>query len=452
MTTTTQNRLVGEYDKFLDCVHCGLCLPACPTYAELGVEMDSPRGRIHLMRAYADGRIAITDNFETHIDQCLNCRACETACPAGVHYGALVEAARAEIVEKRPRSAFEKAFRWLVFEKLLTSRFKLALLFLPLRIYQLTGLQRVVRRLGLPKLLPGRLRDMESMMPDLPEASLKGQLKPHMPARGKTARRVGMVTGCVMNEMFTHVNLATARVLNENGCDVVVSSQQTCCGALQAHSGENGTAQRLARQNIDAFEEADVDTVIINAAGCGAQLKAYGELLADDPAYRTRAREFSEKVKDVHEFLAGIPVKEEMGTVAVRVAYHDACHLAHGQRVREQPRDLLSRIPGLELVELEESDWCCGSAGVYNITHPEMADKLLKRKMHHVRQAEPDVVATGNPGCMLQIQHGIHREGRDIQVMHPVELLDRAYRAGREEAGRKSALNTTEMEDACESN
>ncbi len=442
---TTQNRLVREYDKFLDCVHCGLCLPACPTYSELGVEMDSPRGRIHLMRAYADGRIDLTDNFETHIDQCLNCRACETACPAGVHYGSLVEAARAEIVEKRPRSASDKALRWLVFEKLLPSRFKLSVLFLPMRIYQLTGLQWLLRRLGLTKLLPSRLRDMESMMPSLPDPSLKGQLKSFMPARGPASYRVGLVTGCVMNEMFTHVNVATARVLNENGCDVVIPRQQTCCGALQVHAGERGTAQALARKNIDIFEEAEVDAVIINAAGCGAQLKEYGDLLAGDPAYRDRALAFSAGVKDVHEFLAGIPVKEEMGTIEARVAYHDACHLAHGQRIREQPRDLLSRIPGLELVELEESDWCCGSAGVYNITHPEIADRLLTRKMGHVRQAKPDVVATGNPGCILQIQHGIRREGREIEVLHPVELLDRAYRIKHEEkeTGTKDACKST---------
>lgn len=440
---TTQNRLVREYDKFLDCVHCGLCLPACPTYSELGVEMDSPRGRIHLMRAYADGRIELTDNFETHIDQCLDCRACETACPAGVHYGSLVEAARAEIVEKRPRSASSRALRWLVFEKLLPSRFKLAAVFLPMRIYQLTGLQWLVRRLGLTKLLPSRLRDMESMMPSLPASSLKGQLKPFMPARGEAAYRVGMVTGCVMNEMFTHVNVATARVLNENGCDVVIPRQQTCCGALQVHSGERGTAQTLARKNIDTFEKAEVDAVIINAAGCGAQLKEYGDLLAGDPAYRDRALAFSNMVKDVHEFLAGIPVKTEMGTVSARVAYHDACHLAHGQRVREQPRALLSRIPGLELVELEESDWCCGSAGVYNVTHPDMADRLLDRKMGHIRQAQPDVVATGNPGCILQIQHGIRRAGKEIEVLHPVELLDRAYRIKREEEEIVQPAETT---------
>ena len=433
MSTQTQNRLVQEYDKFLDCVHCGLCLPACPTYIELGVEMDSPRGRIHLMRAYADGRIDLTDHFETHISQCLDCRACETACPAGVHYGSLVEAARAEILEKRPRSPFNRLLRYLVFEKLLPSRFKLSVAFLPLRVYQGLGLQKLFRTLGFTNLLPSRLRDMESMVPTLPSRSLKGELKSFMPAREKAAYRVGLVTGCVMNEMFTHVNVATARVLNENGCEVVIPGNQTCCGALQVHSGERTVAETLARKNIDTFEEADVDAVIINAAGCGAQLKEYGDLLAGDPAYRDRAVAFSDRVKDVHEFLAGIPVNEEMGTVRARVAYHDACHLAHGQDVREQPRRLLNLIPGIELVELEESDWCCGSAGIYNITHPEMADRLLARKMDHVREAKPDVVATGNPGCILQIQQGIRRDGREIEVLHPVELLDRAYQLKREE-------------------
>ena len=283
-------------------------------------------------------------------------------------------------------------------------------------------------------MLPSRLRDMESMIPVMPDRAMKGQLRPFMPARGKSSHRVGLISGCVMNEMFTHVNTATVRVLNENGCDVVIPETQTCCGALQVHSGERTVAESLARRNIDAFEKAEVDTIIINAAGCGAQLKEYGDLLAGDPAYRDRAFAFSNKVKDVHEFLAGIPVNEEMGTVRARVAYHDACHLAHGQRVREEPRDLLSLIPGLELVELEESDWCCGSAGIYNLTHPDMADRLLVRKMGHVRQAEPDVVATGNPGCILQIQHGVRRDGKEIDVLHPVELLDRAYRLKREEA------------------
>ena len=431
---SSQNRLVHEYDKFLDCVHCGLCLPACPTYTELGVEMDSPRGRIHLMRAYADGRIELTDHFEKHMDGCLDCRACETACPAGVHYGSLVEAARAEIAEKRPRSVVDRFLRKLVFEMLLPSRFRLSVAFLPLRAYQALGLQKIVRILGLTKLLPSRLRDMESMIPVMPDRAMKGQLRPFMPARGKSSHRVGLISGCVMNEMFTHVNTATARVLNENGCDVVIPETQTCCGALQVHSGERTVAESLARRNIDAFEKAEVDTIIINAAGCGAQLKEYGDLLAGDPAYRDRAFAFTNKVRDVHEFLAGIPVNEEMGTIRARVAYHDACHLAHGQRVREEPRDLLSLIPGLELVELEESDWCCGSAGIYNLTHPEMADRLLVRKMGHVRQAEPDMVATGNPGCILQIQHGVRRDGREIDVLHPVELLDRAYRLKREEA------------------
>ncbi len=430
---STQNRLVDEYDKFLDCVHCGLCLPACPTYTELGVEMDSPRGRIHLMRAYADGRIELTDHFETHISGCLDCRACETACPAGVHYGSLVEAARAEIVEKRPRPLLGRLLRNLVFERLLPSRFLLSVVFLPLRWYQALGIRKLARGLGLTKWLPSRLRGMEAMMPDMPSASMKVELRPFSPARGTAAYRVGLVTGCVMNEMFTHVNTATVRVLNENGCDVVLPEAQTCCGALQVHSGERGVAESLARRNIDAFEQAEVDAVIINAAGCGAQLKEYGDLLAGDPDYHDRARVFADKVKDVHEFLAGIPVKEAMGPVRARVAYHDACHLAHGQRVREEPRDLLSLIPGLELVELEESDWCCGSAGIYNITHPAMADRLLARKMNHVRQAAPDVVATGNPGCILQIRHGINRDGGEIEVMHPVELLDRAYRVKRDE-------------------
>ncbi len=421
--------LKQHYDKFLDCVHCGLCLPACPTYDELGLEMDSPRGRIHLMRAYADGCINITDNYVRHIYQCLDCRACESACPAGVSYGSLIEVARAEIEKQRPRSAWEQRLRHLVFNTLLPSAGNLSLAFLPLRIYQSLGMQKLVRKSGLVNVLPKQLRDMESMMPRLPRRSLKGKLKPVIPARGEQKYRVGLITGCVMNEMFTHINVATVNVLTENGCEVVIPEMQTCCGALQVHSGERETAEMLARKNIEVFETIDVDAVIINSAGCGALLKEYGELLEGDPIYQGRAQTFSNKVKDIHEFLTEIPINENMGECNAQVAYHDACHLAHGQQIREQPRSLLGRIPGVELVELEESDWCCGSAGIYNITHPEMADRLLNRKIKHVKKAKPDIVATGNPGCLLQIQNGLRREGKEIEVLHPVELLDRAYQA-----------------------
>lgn len=429
LSSLREPTLKQHYDQFLDCVHCGLCLPACPTYDELGVEMDSPRGRIHLMRAYADGRIEMTDNYVHHIYQCLDCRACETACPAGVQYGSLIEVARAEIEKSRPKSVQEKWLRNLVFKTLLPSASKLAIAFLPLRLYQNLGLQKIAHTLGLIRLLPERLRDMEAMMPRLPSRSLKGKLKSIMPARGERRYRVGMITGCVMNEMFTHINVATANVLTENGCEVVIPEMQTCCGALQVHSGERETAEGLARKNIEVFETADVDAVIINSAGCGAQLKEYGELLEGDPTFQERAQAFSNKVKDIHEFLAEIPMHEIRGEIRARVAYHDACHLAHGQNVREQPRSLLRRIPGLELVDLEESDWCCGSAGIYNITHPEMATRLRDRKIKHVKQAAPDIVATGNPGCLLQIQTGLSREGKQIEVLHPIELLDRAYQA-----------------------
>ncbi|MBM3264657.1 MAG: 4Fe-4S dicluster domain-containing protein [candidate division Zixibacteria bacterium] len=429
------NRTTPHYDRFLDCIHCGLCLPSCPTYAELGVEMDSPRGRIYLMRAYADGRIGLTDNFVRHIYQCLDCRACETACPSGVHYGSIVERARAEIEKKRPQTLGERILRNLVFQKLLPASGRLSLAFLPLRLYQGLGVQRLVRAAGLTRLLPQRLRDMESMLPRLPSRSLKNRLKPVLPAKGEKKYRVGLVSGCVMNEMFTHINVATANVLTRNGCEVVIPEKQTCCGALQVHSGERATAEELARKNIETFEQAAVDTVIINAAGCGAQLKEYGELLEDDPQFRDRAAAFSAKVRDISEFLAEIPLDETLGRIDARVAYHDACHLAHGQKVRSQPRALLRKIPGIQLVELEESDWCCGSAGIYNVTHPEMAGRLLDRKVGHIRKADPDIVATGNPGCILQIQNGVGKERRAVEVLHPVELLDRAY-SRKDEVGR----------------
>ena len=427
VTVRSESGLGKHYEKFLDCVHCGLCLPACPTYAELGLEMDSPRGRIYLMRAYAEGRIDITDNLVHHVYQCLDCRACETACPADVHYGSIVELARAEIEKKRPRSGGQQWLRNLIFKRLLPSSVLLHLSFLPLRVYQKSGMRKLVRKLGLLNLLPKQLKTMESMLPQLPQRSLKRGIRSVNPSEGPRQHRVGLVSGCLMNEMFTHINLATVNVLTRNGCEVVVPGNQTCCGALQVHSGERETAKGLARRNIKVFEQAEVDVVIINAAGCGAQLKEYDELLEDDPEYGERAQAFTEKVKDVSEFLGEISLNETLGRVDARVAYHDACHLAHGQQIREQPRSLLGKIPGIELVELGESDWCCGSAGVYNITHPEMAERLLSRKITHVNKASPDIVATGNPGCILQIQHGIDQEGKQIEVLHPVQLLDRAY-------------------------
>ncbi|MBI4552852.1 MAG: 4Fe-4S dicluster domain-containing protein [Candidatus Latescibacteria bacterium] len=420
-----------HYERFLDCIHCGLCLPFCPTYAELGVEMDSPRGRLYLMRAYTDGRIEMTENYVKHLYLCLDCRACETACPSGVRYGHIVELARAEIERHHPRPDRVRRLRDLVFKRVLPSARLLAFAFWPLRLYQGLGLQTLIRQSGLLQSLPAGLREMEAMLPRLPRRSLKRALKPVIPAKGTRRYRVGLVTGCIMNEMFTQINVATARVLAENGCEVVIPAAQTCCGALHVHNGERAMAEALARKNIEVFEQAGVDAIIINSAGCGAHLKEYGDLLEHDPASHERAAAFSAKVKDISEFLAEIPLNELMGPINARVAYHDACHLAHGQRVREQPRALLRRIPGVTLVDLAESDWCCGSAGIYNITQPEMSMRLLARKMSHITAADPDIVATGNPGCLLQIRYGAMRDKKRIEVVHPVELLDRAYQAAK---------------------
>jgi len=281
---------------------------------------------------------------------------------------------------------------------------------------------------------------METMLPPLPAARLKKSIKRLIAAQGQRRYRVGLVTGCVMNEMFTDVNVATVNVLTRNGCDVVVPDDQTCCGALQVHSGERATAADLARRNIDAFSDQNLDAVIINAAGCGAHLREYGDLLADDPVYSERASRFASEVKDISEFLSEIPLEAPQGHVQARVAYHDACHLAHGQQVRSQPREILRMIPGIELLELAESDWCCGSAGIYNITHPEMADRLLKRKVGNVNDVTPQIVATGNPGCMLQIRHGIEKYNTDlsIEVVHPIQLLDRAYQ--RESSSQRGVM------------
>jgi len=418
-----------DYDKLLDCIHCGFCLPTCPTYAVLGLEMDSPRGRVHLMRAVADGKIEVTENFRTHIDQCLGCRACETACPSGVRYGELVEHARWWIERHRPRSRTQRFLRRVAFRGLLPSPRRLALVFWPLWLYQQSGLQGWVRRGGFLRVLPGRLDQAEGFLPRLPNPRLRRHWTQGLiPAEGQRRSRVGLLRGCIADFMFADVNLATVRVLAKNGCEVVIPKAQTCCGALQAHNGDRETAIELARKNIDAFEGAEVDAIIVNAAGCGATMKEYGELLRHDPAYREKAKAFSRQVKDVTEFLAEIPLRNPLKEVRGKVAYHDACHLAHGQGIRVQPRKLLQAIPGVTLVPLKESDWCCGSAGIYNITQPELSMQLLERKMAHLAETGADIVAAANPGCLIQIRKGVETWKLNVEVVHPIELLDRAYR------------------------
>ncbi len=398
-------------ERFLDCVHCGLCLSACPTYVELGTEMDSPRGRIYLMKGLRDGDIAPTAEVVRHLDLCLGCRACETACPSGVHYGELIEAARTELarspVRPRLRALWVRAI-----QEVFPSASRLRALLAPLRLAQSLGLGGLLRVLPFTALLP--------------ELGAAEALPPEIEARGEERRRVGLLPGCVNQVLFARVNAATVRVLARNGCRVLVRGGDGCCGALHLHAGERRRAQQMARVIIDSFPE-DLDAIVVNAAGCGASMKEYGALLRDDPKYAEKARRFAAKVADVTELLAALPVVPPPRVIAAQVTYHDACHLAHAQGVRQAPRTLLRAVSGIELVELEEADHCCGSAGSYNLTEPAMAKRLARRKVERVLATGARYVFTANPGCALQIAAGLRRAGSRAEVLHPVELLDRAY-------------------------
>jgi glycolate oxidase iron-sulfur subunit len=409
------------------CVHCGLCLAYCPTFSELGTEMDSPRGRIFLVKSLAEGRMSMSDSTVRHLSLCLDCRACETVCPAGVPYGRLIEAAKAEIERLRPGGPVRRIFRWLNFGLLLGHPRLLALAASGARLYQASGLQRLARRTGLIRRLPGTLPAWDALLPTVPARAERAAPPRLTSAEGPRRARVALLTGCVQSVVFGAHNRATVRVLAKNGCDVVVPEGQGCCGALNAHGGDHARALAMARSTIDAFEAAGVEAVIVNTSGCGAHMKAYGHLLADDPAYAERAKRFAASVKDLAEFLAGAPLRGPLAPVPLTCTYHDPCHVVHGQKIKSEPRQLLAQVPGLRLVELAESDWCCGSAGIYNLTQPEMATRLLHRKVGHVLATNAEAVVTANPGCILQIQAGLGAHTAKIAVLHLVEILDRAY-------------------------
>ena len=424
-----------EYGDLLKCVHCGFCLPSCPTYAELGQEPDSPRGRIYLIKALADGRIDLADSVAEHLSLCLGCRACETACPSGVPYGHLIEAGRAELEARRPGSAWRRLVRRVALTGVLPRPALLRALVGALRLYQRTGLQRLVRGSGVLRLLPAGLAASEALLPPLPSRGRGGALPEVVPARGPRRARVGLLHGCVQDVVFRAHNEATLRCLARQGAEVVVPRAQRCCGALHAHAGDPETARALARTTIAAFEAAGVEAVVVNAAGCGAHMKAYGHLLRGDPAWAARAEAFARQVVDVTEYLARAPLVGPLGPVPLRATYHDPCHLAHGQQVRAQPRALLGAVPGLELVDLAEAEMCCGSAGIYNLTEPAMAQRLLERKLRHVEATGARAVVTANPGCILQLAAGLGARRADVEVLHVVEVLDRAYAAA--EGGRR---------------
>jgi glycolate oxidase iron-sulfur subunit len=422
--------LVPVYEDYARCVHCGLCLNHCPTYKLWHLEADSPRGRIRQMILVNEGELPIGDVFVDHIDKCLDCRSCETACPSGVEYGKLVEYARARIEQEYQRPFLTRVTRDFVFYKLLPYPQRIAFVARLLRIYQQSGMQAIARATGLLKLMG--LAERERLLPPIDDHFFFDQLGKTYPAIGPRRARVAFFAGCVANVTFTKLNEATIRVLTANGCEVVVPHEQLCCGALAAHAGVREAARSLARKNFAAFGKSDLDAILTNAAGCGSTLKEYDHLFtAEDPEYPA-AVAFAKKVRDVTEFLANLGLSTPLQPLAARVTYQDSCHLLHGQKVREAPRQLIRSVPGIEFVELPYSDICCGSAGSYNIQQPQASLDLLAEKMSNAKATQAQLIVTANPGCLLQMRAGaeLHKTGQ--QVLHVMELLDWAgnYRQG----------------------
>jgi glycolate oxidase iron-sulfur subunit len=406
------------------CVHCGFCLSVCPTYALWGQEADSPRGRIYLMKMALEGTAEMNEKWVSHFDSCLGCVACMPACPSGVDYGKLIEATRAQIERNYPRPAADKVHRRFLFETF-TKPERLKFLRWPLLAYQKTGLQAALRAVGWFKLLPKSVGAMDGLLPRVMPAERVAAVTP---ALGEKRKRVGLLLGCVQRTFFSHVNAATARVLAAEGYEIVAPAEQSCCGALFVHAGEEERAKDLARNTIDAFERANVEAIVINAAGCGSNVKEYAHLLRDDAAYAQKAKHFAAKCKDISEILAEQAPRAERKALRLRVAFHDSCHLQHAQGVRAQPRALLAQIPGLELMEIPESPICCGSAGIYNLVQPEAAAELGDRKARLIAPLKAEVVATGNPGCILQLQASLRKINHRIPVVHTIQLLDASIR------------------------
>jgi glycolate oxidase iron-sulfur subunit len=407
-----------------DCVHCGFCLPTCPTYALWGEEMDSPRGRVYLMKLGKEGAVPFDDTYVQHFDACLGCMACVTACPSGVQYHQLIEAVRPQIERNYRRRPADRLFREMIFQLFpYPSRLRVAAVLGA--FYQKVDGHRRLERSGVLARLPKRLQAVEALMPP---AQLRGLTKrpPELvPAQGTARRRVGMLTGCVQRVFFADVNAATLRVLSAEGCDVVIPRSQRCCGALSEHAGREPEALRRARRLIDSFEGTGVDTVVVNVAGCGSTMKEYGRLLRDDPQYAERATAFSAKVRDVSELLAELPPVAPRHPIDARVAYHDACHLGHSQGVRAEPRAVLRTIPSLEVTDIPEAEICCGSAGIYNMVMPDAGEQLGRRKIDNVVSVDPDAVATANPGCLLQMRRYLPAE---LPLFHPIQLIDASIR------------------------
>ena len=416
---------LADFESSGNCIHCGLCIASCPTFLELGTEMDSPRGRIQLMRSLRDGTVPLDDTSVRHLDLCLGCRACETTCPSGVRYGTLIEGARAFVESRHRRSWWERMKRGLL-NRALPNPTVMKAFGWSVRWLTRLGFGRLVRA----KFLPESVRRALRYLPE-PETPFRSVNLPEVTAPAAPVRhRVGLLAGCVMQSLFGDTHASTVRLLTQHGCEVRVPPGAGCCGALPLHNGDRERGLALARRTIAAFDGLDVDAVLTNAAGCGAAIREYGAHFKDDAAYRAGAERIAAKVRDVAEFLHGLPEFAPRTSVNVKVAYHDACHLLNGQGVEAQPRELLKNISGVEWVDLHEADVCCGSAGTYNLTEPELAGRLAARKARNVTATGADVLVTGNPGCILQIRAALREQGSSIRVVHTADFLAEAYTKG----------------------
>lgn len=414
-----------DENKWADCVHCGMCLESCPTYELTGQEQHSPRGRVYLIKSVAEGKLHVNEQFMDPVFTCLDCRACTTACPADVDVGGLIEEARGQVRQAMPLTGWKGTVSKFFLKGLFPHQERLNSVGSLLKVYQKSGMQKVVRKSGLINIMPKHLVEMEAIMPEVKEPVRKKYKHQNIiKAKGETKHEVAFLTGCVMDVMFSDINEATINVLTRNGNDVVIPKNQTCCGALHVHAGDRETGRKLAKQNIEAF--GDADTIIVNAAGCGCMLKEYAELFREEPGWHEKAKEFSAKVEDISKYLYDTGYEKPKAEMNTRITYHDACHLAHGQGVRQEPRDILLDIPGVEMVHMPNSDRCCGSAGIYNITNPEMAGAVLESKMENVPE-DVEMISMGNPGCMLQMAMGVQKYGRNQKIVHTIQLLDWAY-------------------------
>jgi glycolate oxidase iron-sulfur subunit len=417
-----------DESKWADCVHCGMCLESCPTYEQTGMEQHSPRGRVYLIKSVAEGKLEVNEQFMDPVFACLDCRACTTACPADVDVGGLIEEARGQVRQAMPLTGVKGAVNNFFLKGLFPHQNRLNTVGSLLKFYQKSGMQKVVRKTGLINIMPQHLVDMEAIMPEVREpVSKKYKNEQVIKAKGETKNEVGLLTGCIMDVMFSDINESTINVLTRNGNDVAIPKNQTCCGALHVHAGDRETGRKLAKQNIEAFQ--DVEKVVVNAAGCGCMMKEYAELFREEPEWREKAEEFAAKVEDISKYLYDTGYEKPKGEINTRITYHDACHLAHGQGIRQEPRELLLDIPGVEMVHMPNADRCCGSAGIYNITNPEMAAAVLESKMENVPD-DVEMISMGNPGCMLQMAMGVQKHGRNQKIVHTIQLLDWAYQKG----------------------